>query len=89
MRRAAPTAAAGAVDTVTAMTATEFLQAFAAETGTPAPTAQEVDALLELATIAAHASERLAAPLTCWIGGASGLAASELLAAARRIAPGA
>jgi hypothetical protein len=71
-----------------AMTATEFLQAFAAEVGAAAPTAEETDALLELATIAAHASERLAAPLTCWIGGASGLPASELLAAARRIAPG-
>jgi hypothetical protein len=70
------------------MTASEFLQAFAAEVGTPAPTTEEADALLELATIAAHASERLAAPLTCWIGGASGLTAPELLAAARRIAPG-
>lgn len=70
------------------MTASEFLEAFAAQAGTPAPTQEEIDALLELATIAAHASERLAAPLTCWIGGASGLPASELLAAARRIAPG-
>jgi uncharacterized protein DUF6457 len=70
------------------MTANEFLQAFAAEVGTAAPNAEDADALLELATIAAHASERLAAPLTCWIGGASGLTSSELLAAARRIAPG-
>jgi len=69
------------------MTASEFLQAFAAEVGAPAPSADEVDALLELASIAAHASERLAAPLTCWIGGASDMPASELLAAAKRIAP--
>ncbi len=70
------------------MTASEFLQAFAAEVGSPAPTEQQVDDLLALAGIAAHASERLAAPLTAWIGGASGLPPSELLAAARRIAPG-
>jgi len=70
------------------MTASEFLAAFAAETGTSAPTQDEIDALLEVATIAAHASERLAAPLTCWIGGASGLPATELLAIAQRLAPG-
>jgi len=70
------------------MTAGEFLAAFAAEAGTPAPTQAEIDALLQLATIAAHASERLAAPLTCWVGGASGLPADELLAIAQRIAPG-
>lgn len=70
------------------MTASEFLDAFAAEVGMAVPTPAEADALLELATIAAHASERLAAPLTCWIAGASGLPPAELLAAARRIAPG-
>jgi hypothetical protein len=69
------------------VTASEFLHAFASEVGAPAPSPEEVDALLELATIAAHASERLAAPLTCWIGGVSDMPATELLAAARRIAP--
>jgi hypothetical protein len=70
------------------MTASEFLQAFAAEAGALVPSQEEIDALLELATIAAHASERLAAPLACWIAGTSGLPPSDLLAAARRIAPG-
>lgn len=70
------------------MTASEFLQAFASETGTLIPTLEEIDVLLELAGVAAHASERLAAPIACWIGGASGLPASELLAAAQRVAPG-
>jgi hypothetical protein len=70
------------------MTASEFLEAFAAAAGTPAPTAEEMDALLELAAVAAHASERLAAPIACWIGGVSGMPVSELLAAAQRIAPG-
>ena len=69
------------------MDVSEFLAAFAAEIGMRAPDPQDSDALLELAGIAAHASERLAAPLACWMGGASGLPAEELLAAARRIAP--
>jgi hypothetical protein len=67
------------------MTASEFLAAFAAEVGGPSPTADEFDALLELAAIAAHGSERLAAPLACWIGGVSGRPASELLEGARRV----
>jgi hypothetical protein len=71
------------------MTASEFLEAFAVEVGAPVPSTEELDALLALASIAAHASERLAAPLACWMGGASGRTAAELLAAAQRVAPGA
>ena len=69
------------------MTASEFLAAFAAEIGVPVPTGTDFDTLLALASVAAHGSERLAAPLACWMGGASGLPAAELLAAARRVAP--
>jgi hypothetical protein len=68
------------------MTAQQFLEAFGAQVGVPAPSPQEFDALLEVASIAAHASERLAAPLACWMGGESGVPAAELLAAARRVA---
>ncbi len=68
------------------MTAQEFLAAFAVQVGVPGPTASEFDALLEVASIAAHSSERLAAPLACWMGGASGMPAAELLAAAQRVA---
>lgn len=70
------------------VTADEFLAAFAAEVGAQAPSPEQTEALLALASIAAHGSERLAAPLACWIGGASGRPADELLAAARRVAPG-
>ena len=69
------------------MDVSEFLAAFAAEIGTSAPNRHDIGVLLELAGIAAHSSERLAAPLACWMGGVSGLSADELLAAARRIAP--
>ena len=68
------------------MTAQEFLEAFAAQVGVPAPSAEEFETLLEVASIAAHGSERLAAPLACWLGGASGMPAAELLAAAKRVA---
>ena len=69
------------------MDVSEFLAAFAGEIGTSAPDRHDIDVLLELAGVAAHASERRAAPLACWMGGVSGLSADELLAAARRIAP--
>ncbi len=69
------------------MTAQEFLEAFSAEVGVPVPTGEDFDTVLALASVAAHGSERLAAPLACWMGGASGLPAAELLAAASRIAP--
>jgi hypothetical protein len=71
------------------MTAQEFLDAFAAEVGVPAPSAAELDALLEVASVAAHSSERLAAPLACWMGGASGMPVVDLLGAAQRVADGA
>jgi Domain of unknown function (DUF6457) len=70
------------------MTAREFLEAFAAEVGAPPPSPGEIGTLLELAGVAAHASERSAAPIACWIGASSGLSASELLAVAQRLAPG-
>lgn len=68
------------------MTAQEFLEAFAAQVGVPAPTAEQFETLLEVAAIAAHGSERVAAPLACWMGGASGMPAADLLAAAKRVA---
>lgn len=68
------------------VTAQQFLDALAAEVGVPAPTASEFDTLLAVAAVAAHGSERLAAPLACWMGGASGMPAGDLLAAAQRVA---
>jgi len=69
------------------MTVEEFLAAFAAEIGVPAPSEEDAAALLEVASIAAHASQRTAAPLACWMGGASGIPIVDLLAAAQRVAP--
>jgi hypothetical protein len=67
------------------MTRDEWIEHFAAQVGVPAPKAEEVDSLLELAATAAHASERTAAPLACWIAGRSQRSLEELLAAAERV----
>jgi hypothetical protein len=67
------------------MTRDEWIAAFAREAGQRAPSAGEVEALLNLAAEAAHSSERTAAPLACWIAGRSGASLEQLLAVAQRI----
>ncbi len=69
------------------MTRDEWITAFAREAGVPAPSTEEIRELLSLAGVAAHASERTAAPLACWIAGRSGLSLAELAAAAERVSP--
>jgi hypothetical protein len=67
------------------MNAKEWIAAYAAELGTELPTAAEVKAILELAAEAAHASERTAAPVACWLAAKTGRSLEESLAAARRV----
>ena len=54
------------------MSAEEWVRTFAEEIGVTAPTKDEMDEILRLAAIAAHASERIAAPIACWLAGSSG-----------------
>ena len=68
------------------MDGAEWIAAFAAEAGAEAPTEEEVEQLLALAGIAAHASERTAAPISCWIAARAGLSAAEAQALAVRLA---
>lgn len=70
------------------MNAQEWLKAFAAEIGVEAPSEEVVGELLELAATAAHSSERIAAPIACFMAGAHGGPAAELRAAADRVAEG-
>ncbi|HEX6237359.1 MAG TPA: DUF6457 domain-containing protein [Acidimicrobiales bacterium] len=70
------------------MTRDEWITAFAAELGVPVPDATTVDALLDLAGVAAHASERTAAPLTCYLVGLAGVDAGTAAAAAERVRAG-
>ena len=67
------------------MNAREWVDAFAAELGADPPSAEEFKAILDLAAVAAHSSERVAAPVACWIGGRAGASLEELQAAAERI----
>ena len=69
------------------MTARGWIDRFAAELGADPPSDEEFDAILELAAVAAHDSERVAAPVACWIGGLSGRSLTELQGIAERIAP--
>jgi hypothetical protein len=69
------------------MTRDEWLAAFAAAAGVAAPAADEVEALLALAGLAAHASERTAAPVTCWIAARAGLTPADALALAESLPP--
>ena len=55
-------------------------------TGYAAPGLGEIDALLDIAGEAAHASERQAAPLTCWLVAKAGLDPFEALDVVRRVA---
>lgn len=64
----------------------EWLARLAAELGLPAPTSEEADLLLGLAGVAAHASERTAAPLSTWLVGRAGIPAADAVEVARRLA---
>lgn len=68
-----------------ATTGTEWIAAFAERIGVDPPDAATVEALLELAGVAAHASERIAAPIACWLVGRAGIDPAAALEAARSI----
>jgi hypothetical protein len=65
----------------------EWLSEYAAKLGVDPPTKEEVVALLDIAATAAHASERTAAPIACWLAGRSDLSLEELKALAESVAP--
>jgi molybdopterin-guanine dinucleotide biosynthesis protein A len=68
--------------------AEQWIEAFATALGRPAPSAEERDAMLKLASVAAHASERRAAPIACWLAAASELSLDEAIVLAEELAGG-
>jgi hypothetical protein len=66
------------------MTAMEWLRRFADELGAEPLEDEEFVRILELAAEAAHASERKAAPVACWIAGRAGVPLPEAIEAAKR-----
>ena len=68
------------------MTTEEWITAYAAAAGISPPNQDDIEILLQLAGVAAHASERTAAPITCWIAATAGLAPAQALALAESMA---
>lgn len=69
-----------------AATGAEWVQRLAADLGVDPPTPEETETLLALAGVAAHASERTAAPLSTWLAGRAGVAPEEAKRAVDRLA---
>jgi hypothetical protein len=69
------------------MNAEEWIVQFARRLEAEPPTEEETGEILELAAIAAHASERIAAPLACYLAGRDGRPLSELRRIADELAP--
>jgi hypothetical protein len=67
------------------MNAKEWIAEFSERLGTEPPTAAEFSALLDLAGEAAHSSERVAAPVACWVAAKAGRTPDEALEVSREI----
>jgi hypothetical protein len=67
------------------MDPTEWIAAFAERLGLDPPDAATTATLLDVAGVAAHASQRTAAPIACWLIGRAGLDADAAMALARRV----
>lgn len=66
--------------------ANKWLELFAAKLGVAPPTADERDLLLALAGVSAHASERTAAPISCWLAARSNKPLGDVSASAKELA---
>jgi Domain of unknown function (DUF6457) len=70
------------------VSARDWIAAYAAELGVEPPTDDEFATLLDLAGEAAHSSERVAAPVACWLAASAGRSPGEALELARRVTVG-
>jgi hypothetical protein len=67
------------------MNAPDWLAAFAEKLGTDPPTKDELKAVLDLAAVAAHSSERIAAPVACWVAARAGVGLEEAIRLAKEV----
>jgi Domain of unknown function (DUF6457) len=67
------------------MNANEWLAAFAERIGGTPPSTEEFKQILDLAGVAAHSSERVAAPAACWVAANAGVDLGTALEAARGV----
>ena len=67
------------------MNARQWLDAYADKVGVTRVTTDEFKAVLDLAGEAAHSSERVAAPVACWLAAKAGLELSQAMQLAQQI----
>ena len=67
------------------MNATEWLAAYADKLDVAAPTKDELKAVLDLAGEAAHGSQRIAAPVACWLAARAGVDLDEAMRLAKEV----
>lgn len=68
------------------MTGHEFVRQVAVALGTETLSDADADAILDAAGVAAHASERFAAPLTTYLAGRSGRSLDDVRAVVAHVA---
>lgn len=64
----------------------EWLRRYSTALGVDPPSESEQETLLELAATSAHASDRIAAPMSCWLAARSGKPTAEALQVAVALA---
>ncbi len=67
------------------LNARDWLTAYAAELDVPPVSTEQFRAILDLAAEAAHASERVAAPVACWLAARAGVELDQALALAKEV----
>ena len=70
------------------MNAEPWLDAYASKLGIAPPTDDELETLLALAGVAAHASESKAAPIACWLAARAGVEPEPALRLAKELSDG-
>ena len=65
--------------------AEQWIESYAAALGLPPPSEVDREAMLTLASVAAHASERRAAPIACWLAAQSGISLDEAIVLAQEL----
>jgi hypothetical protein len=68
------------------VTTESWLEQYARSLGIDPPTPEELNDLLGLAGVAAHASERTAAPVSCWLAARAGVPPSQARSLASELA---
>jgi len=67
------------------LSGSEWVERLADRLGVDRPGAEEVTILLDLAGVAAHSSERTAAPISCWLAARAGIPTADVLKVAEAL----